>query len=192
VTWLRNGLGGLLRFKGRESSRLFWPWAGLAFALAMVAGGVLMAPTMIASFARVERFAAEHPDQVTVTRSTNGVTYTFHEPHPELMPDFDGVILGAGVMAAVLVALLAAAVTRRLHDSGLSGLLGLMPLPFLGVAMSLFPKMMASMMSETPDMTLFAALFANNALYMASLGLLVLLLVRKPTPGPNRYGEPAA
>lgn len=193
--WIRNGLGGLLRFSGRERSRLFWPWAGLAFVITMLAAGALTFPPMLESFARIEQFAAENPDQATVTYGSGGKTITIEGHHPELMPDFAVLILGAGVGFAVMITLTAASVTRRLHDSGLSGLFGLLPLPFAGFSLALFPKLMDSAMGgggDMFDMRLFFGVFVSNLLYLGAVCVLILLLVRKTAAGPNRYGEAPA
>jgi uncharacterized membrane protein YhaH (DUF805 family) len=93
----------------------------------------------------------------------------------------------------VVVALLAAAVTRRLHDSGRRGFWGLPPVIFLAVGLSLFPRIFQNMLSGqmTPDtLKVFGLMFANNMLYLASLGLLVFLLVRPGQLSENRFGPP--
>ena len=43
-----------------------------------------------------------------------------------------------------------------------------------------------------PDLGLFALLFANNLIYIASLVLLVVLLTGRGTAGDNRFGPPPA
>jgi uncharacterized membrane protein YhaH (DUF805 family) len=87
---------------------------------------------------------------------------------------------------------LAAAVTRRLHDTGRAGWWGLPPLIFLIAGLALFPRMMATMMqSDEAAMGPFFLLFANNVLYMASLVGLIILLALRGTAGPNRYGPEA-
>jgi uncharacterized membrane protein YhaH (DUF805 family) len=83
------------------------------------------------------------------------------------------------VVAAILVALLAAAVNRRLHDRDRRGYWGLIPLPFLAAGMALMPEMSTNI-----------ALIANFLAYLYGLALLVYFLVGKGTPGPNRFGPP--
>lgn len=99
------------------------------------------------------------------------------------------------VAAVFTVALLAAAVTRRLHDGGRRGWWGLPPVIFLIVGLTLFPRLFQSTLTGemTPaSMKLFGLIFINNLLYLASLGLLIFLLARESQPGENRFGPPAA
>jgi uncharacterized membrane protein YhaH (DUF805 family) len=95
---------------------------------------------------------------------------------------------------ALAVLLLAAAVTRRLHDRGRRGWWGLAPLPFLVVGMTVFPRLFKTTLAGemTPDsMRLFGLMFANNLLYLGSLGLLIFLLAGASQPNANRFGPPA-
>jgi uncharacterized membrane protein YhaH (DUF805 family) len=96
-------------------------------------------------------------------------------------------------MVLACVGLLAAAVSRRLHDSGRRAYWGLMPLPFLLFGLTAFPAMMTQMTaSGEPDLSLFFLLFFNNLLYMVALVSLIVFLALRGTTGPNRFGpEPA-
>ena len=85
-------------------------------------------------------------------------------------------------------ALLAAAVARRLHDLDETGLWGLMPLPFLAIDIVGFPRALSYFAQQIADPWLFAGLFANNILYLATLGALLAMLSRDGVPGPNRHG----
>ena len=182
-------LKNLANFTGREERRRFWPWAGLVIVGSM--GGMIaaMVPVMLDSFAKVRRFAIEHPDQVTETRGPGSYSVQVHGYHPELMPDIDALVGGMALVIAVTVLLLAAAVVRRLHDCGRRGLWGALPLPFLASGLALMPRLFHM---ADPDFSLFALLFANNLVYIASLILLVVLLAGRGTAGANRYGPPPA
>jgi len=103
-------------------------------------------------------------------------------------PDFAGLSLWLGIAAVLVVALLAAAVTRRLHDLDETGLWGLMPLPFLAIDIVGFPRALSYFAQQIADPWLFAGLFANNILYLATLGALLAMLSRDGVPGPNRHG----
>ncbi|MBO9558693.1 MAG: DUF805 domain-containing protein [Caulobacter sp.] len=190
---IRNGFTGLLRFSGRDSVGRFWPYVAVVIALLFVSAAATMGPIMGQSFSRMERFAAEHPDQATVTRGPGSYSIQIQGNHPELMPDVTPffTVMQAGCAAVVL--LLAAAVARRLHDSGRRGWWGLLPLPFLAVGMTVFPRFFQSTLSGEmgPEaLKMFGLLFANNLLYLASLALLVFLLTRPGQPGENRFGPP--
>lgn len=190
---LKRGLTGLATFSGRAPSSEFWPYASAVIAATFAALFLRMAPEFADTFDRMRRFAAEHPDQATVSQSATSYSISIEGAHPELMPDFTGLASSIALIAAVAVALLAAAVTRRLHDGGRNGFWGLLPLPFLTAGLLgmslLFAKVMAP---EGPPIPLFLALFANNVAYLASLALLVFFLAKRSDPGPNRFGEPPA
>jgi uncharacterized membrane protein YhaH (DUF805 family) len=112
-----------------------------------------------------------------------------------LLPDLAGLVAQFAIVTAFAVLLLAAAVARRLHDRGRSGLVGLLPLPFLGIGFAIMPQLFHVAVARTPDLhalgRLFPLLFVNNLVYLASLAYLVVQLVSPGTSGPNRFGEGA-
>jgi len=190
----RNGFTGLLRFSGRDSARRFWPYVAVVMALFFFAAFATMAPIMAGTFARMQAFAAEHPDQATVTRGPGSYSIEVHGNHPELMPDVTPFFTAMQVGSALAVLLLAAAVTRRLHDRGRRGWWGLPPVVFLAVGLTLFPRFFRSTLTgemTAESMKMFGLIFANNMLYLASLGLLILLLAGASQAGENRFGPPA-
>jgi len=184
-------LSQLASFNGRESRSAFWPYFGCAFAVAMVASWIAMVPLMSDMMAKASRLAMEDPSAVTTTVGPGSYSVRIEAGPPEVMPDLGPFFVVMDVMVLALVVLLAAAVCRRLHDSGLRGWFGLMPLPFLATGFAVFPKLMRQFAtSSDPDMALFGLMFANNIAYLAAVGGLVLLLVRVGTPGENRFGPP--
>jgi uncharacterized membrane protein YhaH (DUF805 family) len=90
-----------------------------------------------------------------------------------------------GIVCAVAVLLLAAAVVRRLHDRDMSGLWGALPLPFLIAALAMMPGLFTR---HSLDIGLFTALTACSLLYNATLIALIFLLAGGGTAGHNRYG----
>ena len=193
VDAVRHGFTSLTRFSGRDTAGRFWPYAGAVIALFFFAAFATMAPIMSGTFARMQRFAAEHPDQATVTQGPGSYSIQIHGNHPELMPDVTPFITAMQIGGAVAVLLLAAAVTRRLHDRGRRGWWGLPPVLFLAGGLVLFPRLFKSTLSGevTPDtMAMFGLMMANNLLYLASLALLVVLLAGVGQPGENRFGPP--
>ena len=194
VDSVRNGFTGLLRFSGRDPAGRFWPYVGVVIALFFVTAAATMTPIMSGTFARMQTFAAEHPDQATVTQGPGSYSIQIHGDHPELMPDMKPFFSVMQVGCALAVLLLAAAVTRRLHDRGRRGWWGLPPVVFLIGGLALFPRLFQSALSGelSPDsMKLFGLIFANNLLYLGSLGLLIFLLAGAGQPRANRFGPPA-
>lgn len=189
-----NGFTGLFRFSGRDPARRFWPYVGVVMALFFFAAFATMAPIMAGTLARMQAFAAEHPDQATVTQGPGSYSIEIHGNHPELTPDVTPFFTAMQVGSALAVLLLAAAVTRRLHDRGRRGWWGLPPLPFLVVGLTLFPYLFQSTLTGemTPGaLKVFGLMFANNLLYLASLGLLIFLLAGASQADENRFGPPA-
>lgn len=185
---LLHGFRNLTRFSGRDGLAAFWLHVALVMGLAFLGTAVATVPTMMDSMARMQRFAAEHPDQARVEQTPTSYSIQIQGDHPELMPNMAGAVTGVGVVAIVVVLLLAAAVTRRLHDSGLRGAWGLMPLPFLTFGLIEIAQAMGR--AGGPEMQLFLLVFVNNLIYLFLLIVLVVLLVRSSTPGPNRFGAP--
>jgi uncharacterized membrane protein YhaH (DUF805 family) len=185
-----SGLTGLGRFSGRDSLGRFRPYAASVVAAGFIIGGAGLAWAMQGVFAEMQAFASAHPEAATVATSPGSYSIAIDATHPDApSPDFAGFFTVLALMVGFVVILLAAAVSRRLHDSGLPAYLGLIPLVFLTVGICLFPIMMADFEnSAEPNMGLFAALFLNNILYLVALGTLIILLARRSVEGPNRYG----
>jgi len=188
ISTIRYNFANIATFSGRETRGQFWPYATFVFVLSIAGMMAVMLPEMSASMERMQKFAAEHPDMATVQQGPGGYSISIQGHHPELMPDMGNMM---GLMAVVFVtaiALLAAAVARRLHDRGKSGAWGLMPLPFIAFASIMMPKVFAQ---NPPDMSLFFAIFINNFIYIGTLIFLVVLLAGAGTQGENRYGPGA-
>ncbi|KSB88813.1 hypothetical protein AS593_23155 [Caulobacter vibrioides] len=185
-----HGLANLARFSGRDPRERFWPYALAVLIAAFAAMFLSFGLGFADSFQKTIAYAEAHPEKATVTRSGGSVSVTIHEPSPELMPDMTPMFVGLRVLAPLIVALLAAAVVRRLRDAGRSGLWGLPPVVFLGIALSLFPAMFEGFMAgDERAIGLFLPLFANNMAYLASLGLLVFMLCKDSKPDAKKTGE---
>lgn len=186
---LFHGFRNLLRFGGRDPRTPFWLHAMLVTALATIGAVATILPAIADSFARMQRFAAAHPEQAHVERTASSYSIRIDGYHPELMPDLRSTTIHLGLVVALLVVLMAAAVARRLHDSGRSGWWGTMPLPFLAFGVIAMGKIMAGIGAGSPDFGWFFLLFCNNLIYLATLVALVVLLAMPGTSGQNRFGE---
>ena len=155
-------IGALTRFSGRETRAMFWPWVGIVMVLNLL-----------------------------ITLATGSFSITIQSDNPESMSEISSFFAIIWIGALIAIVLLAAAVVRRLHDSGRSGLLGILPLPFLGFGFYLMDNLFGRLrFEEEPDMNQFKLLFANNILYLALLALLAYLLARKSSVGDNSFGPP--
>ncbi len=184
-----GGFRRLADFRGRDRRGRFWPYALVVAVLLYVGMAAAMIPTMSGVFEEAARYAAENPEQVTVTAGPGHYSVQIHDPEAQLMPDMSGLFWAVRTVFVVAGVLLAAAVTRRLHDTGRAGWWGLPPLLFAAIASILFPTVMEQMtQSEEVAVAPFLLLLANNMLYLASLIGLIVLLCLKGASGPNRYG----
>jgi uncharacterized membrane protein YhaH (DUF805 family) len=182
---IRYNLSNLATFRGRESRGQFWPYAALVFVFAIVGIMAVMLPEISVSMERMQKFAAKHPELATVQQGPGSYSISIQGNHPELMPDMGNMMGMMAIVFVIVVALFAAAVARRLHDRGKSGVWGLLPLPFIIFASVMMPRVFAQ---NPPDMGLFFVIFINNMFYIASLIFLVVLLAGAGSKGENRYG----
>lgn len=186
---LKFHLSSLARFSGRETRSRFWPYVGMVFALMMIGSFAVMVPGMASTFGKMQQFAKEHPDQVTIQRGPGSYSMQIEGHHPELMPDVGAMMLGMSAVSVAAIVLLAAAVTRRLHDRGRTGAWGLMPLPFIAFSYTVMPRVMGA---PEPDIGLFFAVFASNLSYLIVLCVLLVLLIAPSDAQENKYGLPEA
>ena len=189
-----RGFRNMIRFSGRDTRGQFWPYAGVVFALVFFGFGIVMSLVMNEMFAGMQAFAAEHPEAATVHASPGSYSISIDASHPDAPElNFGPFLATLTAMVLACVVLLAAAVSRRLHDSGRRAYWGLMPLPFLLFGLTAFPAVITQVSaSGEPDLGLFFLLFLNNLLYLVALASLIVLLVLGGTAGPNRFGpEPA-
>ena len=157
----------LADFSGREDRSSFWPYAALVYGIMTLCSMVAMFPLMMSMSRAVEQAAASGGK-------------------PPL-PPFGGFIAGVTVVTLIGIAFYAAAVSRRLHDSGFSAPWGLMPLPFLLFSMVRMSDFFASVGVDQPDMGRFLEIFVSNLIYMITIVALIVMLARRSDPGPNRY-----
>ena len=189
-----GGLRGLARFSGREPRTRFWAYAAVVIVVVFLAGAAAMSWAMEPLFRDMARFASEHPEAATVHTAPGQYSISIDAGHPDApQMDFSRFFGVLAAMVVAAVALLGAAVSRRLHDSNRRGGWGLLPLPFLAFGLIAFPAMMKDFMaSPEPNLGLFLAVMAGNLLYLAALGVLILLLCLPGSAGANRFGEDPA
>ena len=177
----------LFDFAGREDRASFWPYAAVAFIITMVAGMIIFVPMISRSMHAMQEFAAQHPEQATVTSGPGQYSISIQGHNPEFMPA-GAMALFLAVTFGLAILLYAAAVVRRLHDRGKSGFWGLMPLPFIAFSSVQMPRMFASFgMENQPDMGLFFSIFVSNLLYIITLVFLIVMLAGPSGPTPNRF-----
>ena len=160
-----RGFGSVLRFSGRDTRSEFWPYAAAAVGLYLVVGWAVLIPIML-------------PALDVSSRMQVGASLKMESQF----------LLASMLMLAALIAILAAAVARRLHDGGRSAFWGMLPLPFVAYSCTGFARLFSQFETGEPDMRLFFSVFISNALYLAALAWLIILLTRRSSSGPNRFG----
>lgn len=163
-----RGFKKLADFKGRDRRGQFWPYAGVVCAVWFVMQGV----------------------------AGNLVMFTAMSSGDEA--NFAIAFIGTMVVGVVVLAcLLAAAVSRRLHDRGLSGRWALIPFGLLVTMMAGFGALFGSLWTQGPSddpvagmgfMLGMLGIMLGNVLYMATLVTLIVFLSLKGKTGQNRYG----
>lgn len=191
-----RGFTKLTQFSGRDTRGEFWPFAGLVFALVMILGAMVGGLVMTRMIADIQPYATD--GQVLIAPAaaatpSDQVLVEVVEPYqaPQMpMPDFTPFFLVQAATVILSIGLLAAAVSRRLHDTGKSAYWGLMPVPFvLGGIFGMFYLMAPMMAGRVPNFGLFGLLFLNNIAYLVTLVTLIVMLAQRGAPGANRHGE---
>ena len=179
-------LGSLARFSGRDSRAQFWPYAIFLFILAMIVDLIIFAVVMAGFFARMQQYMIEHPEGPPIDDKDPYAQSVFP---PELVPDFGAIMLPMVAVNIVFALLLAAAAARRLHDRDMSGLWGLIPLPFWAIGALAGPRLLGALdRASPPDPSLLMLVMLNNLLSFATFIVLIVLLAAETSRGPNRFG----
>ena len=180
----RHGFGNLLRFDGRDPPRLFWPYALILLVIACVVWSIIV-------FAGV-------PWQGTGSRAilveSGGVRVQSVNGAGVMLPDFAFLVAALAWIAGAYIALVGAAVVRRLHDSDRRGWWMLPPVLLLAIGLAAMRRTFTAFatVGELPDIDTFVLIFISNLVYLATLAILVVQLVRGASPGSNRFGPPSA
>ena len=188
VAAILYNLSNLMRFAGRDTRAQFWPYAIFLFVLQSIISMALTLPIIAKVMIKAFQFGVQHAttnggqlsaaDQKAFAQINNGIYSDMGSMMTVTTP----------ILTALLVILLAAAVARRLHDCGMSGYWGLMPLPFTAFSILTMPKLFAAFEIHTFSDGWFPGLLINNLLYFAALILLIVLLARRGVVGANRFG----
>ena len=143
----------LFSFRGREDPGSFWPYAVLVFGILTTCNVLMVVPMMMSV----------------------GNIYA-----SGLVPSLPNFAAYFAIMAVVGVLLYAAAVARRLRDSGRSPLWGLMPIPFGAISIIGMIRIFRSPFDGIPpDTTMMQLMMVGNALYTLSIIALIAMLTMR-------------
>jgi uncharacterized membrane protein YhaH (DUF805 family) len=182
IASIRHGLAGILRFSGRDSRKQFWPYAIFLFLAATLLSYLAMLPELAGTMGRIFTIVAEQENRELAPHELEALLL-------EVMPNFERLMLATMVIDIVAVALLAAAVVRRLHDCDRRGLWGLIPLPSFALGFAIAPLAFEAIRHPArPDTNMMMLPMLNSVLTWGLIIFLVVLLAREGTKGPNRFG----
>lgn len=160
---VRRGLRNLRVFSGRDTRPQFWLYMAAVYGALSIGTFVFMIPSILSLLLG-------------------------HDP-------FENGVMMATIlaMAGMLAVLLAAALTRRLHDTGRRGAWALLPIPPFGVTLSGYWLLAGEPDSASGDVPLgFVVVYIGSIVYMAGIVIVGVLCALPGKPGTNRYGPPAA
>lgn len=188
---IRHGLANLFRFSGRDPRSRFWLYAAFVYLLTQALSILVMAPFM----GRIFTMSFEQARRASEAPGPEAIGPMMQENFTAVFSAMSGIIYLSFAITLLAVLLLAAAVTRRLHDSGRSGAWGLLPLPFLLGGLVLMQRFIDSLppsgaASAPFDQGTFMMMMLANFLYLGCLVLLIVFLALAGTPGENGYGPP--
>lgn len=187
---IRYALANLANPAGRDARQTFWYWVlavvVLRFAASMALSAPLTLKLMAAAMHAAQNGAAQDPAAIQAMTTQL------------ILKELPTMVWGGVAIGLVTMALLAASLVRRLHDSGLSGWLVLVP----GAIYALVLARMPAQIDRVADLlaTLDPANPPNATALMQADGAMALLAyvplliavwfgLRKSTPGPNRHGD---
>lgn len=183
---IKHCLRNLFNFTGRDARQTFWYYVLFVYIVTTVVSMLAMIPALVDMFANIMNVAAAggSPElaQQTIASSMTGL--------------FGSVGWMSMVVGGSFIALLAASLVRRLHDSDMSGWWALAPAGLQAYGIVQMPAQMAAMAAVMADP---AAMNDPTAMYRAqgtagligwaAIGLVIWFGVRKSSPGPNQYGD---
>jgi uncharacterized membrane protein YhaH (DUF805 family) len=193
---IRHGLGNLINFEGRDARQAFWYYMLFLYIVTLAITMVVTVPMMLQGFMTGIREginASQSSDPVAAQAATQAAI-------ANAMRGTISTSMWLGMVTGLLMlAGLAASFVRRLHDSGLSGFWALIPAAIQVGNLALAPMMVRQMMDNLTHTTpgdptagiqaMQGSVGAASLLGWAAIIAVVVLGVRKSTPGPNRYGE---
>lgn len=192
---LGAGLAGILNFNGRMALHDFWPYA-ITVVLVLYGLGSAFGIWLQLEFSNRlgmggwfdEAYGSELAEQ----RAEQALA---------LMKDiFRFFMPYAAISLALHIIPLAAAIVRRLHDTGRTGWWALIPLPFsaygiylMGNAFSRFPEFMATRPADPVIFAVVLEIFVAigvSLLWIAAVIVLIILLCGRSSPKGDRFGPP--
>jgi uncharacterized membrane protein YhaH (DUF805 family) len=193
---IKHGLKNLLNFQGRDARQAFWYFVLFVYIAVTAITIVVIVPTMIRMFAEIGKAvvaASQVTDQVAAQAQVQAAMMS------ELAGMMSNMMIVASITNLLMMAALASSFVRRLHDSDLSGLWAILPAAVQLANVILAPRLMRQMMENLSQMqmgdpaapmrAMQGSMGAASVTGWIAIIAVIVLGVRKSTPGPNRFGE---
>ena len=182
---IRYGLANLTRFSGRDPRGRFWPYAAV---VVLAAKGVqlLLAQPLIA---KVQTSLPGKPPPTSSVALATDAPISLHALYPDFASDLASLTWKSAIISMLMIALLAAAVSRRLHDAGRTAYFGALPLLFMAFGLGSMRQVVMGL--DRPnglDGKLIGALAVDGLLYVAAIVALIVVLASASIKGPNLHG----
>jgi uncharacterized membrane protein YhaH (DUF805 family) len=185
---IKYNFAHLLDFKGRDARQTFWYFVLFVYVLNTALTIMIAIPAYVEMMSRIFAMSASNPDPEAMQQIM-----------PSMMGELADPMMEASVISAVVfIVLLSAAFTRRLHDSGLRGWWGLIPLAFYVFSILQMPKVFGAlkeMPAPSPEhpfaqiQSMQQEMGINSLIGWIPMIIVIALGVRKSTDGPNEFGE---
>ena len=184
---IKYNLRNLTNFSGRDARQTFWYFVLFIAILRWIAGSFFAVPMMVKMFGTMFSAIKQGGRPEALQGQINGEMVA-------MMQDMVGVSIAIGVVSGLL---LVAALARRLHDSDLSGWWAAAPAVLYIAALGLIPAQIHQaaeilQTAGTKPMDPAAMIQQQGTLALVAwipLIMVIVIGVRKSTPGPNRFGE---
>ena len=187
---IKYNLRNLTNFNGRDARQTFWYFVLFIAILRWIAGSIIAVPMMVKMFGTMFssiKQGARPETMEAMQGQINGQMVA-------MMQDMVGVSIAIGVVSGLL---LLAALVRRLHDSELSGWWAAAPAVLYVAALGMIPAQIHQaaeilQTAGTKPLNPAAMIQQQGGIALVAwipLIMVILIGVRKSTPGPNRFGE---
>lgn len=187
---VKYGLANIANFGGRDARPTFWYYVLFAYIVNILLSVAVSAPLSISMISKTVRTAI----------ASGGNEAAVRDATMRAVQDMTGTMMWLAIGSGVLMlVLLAASFVRRLHDANLSGFWALIPAALHLGALAMIPGNMRRLTESMVNLSEGDAMVNIKALEMQAgstsvvswlpIIFVVLLGIRKSTPGPNRFGE---
>lgn len=193
---IKHGLGNLFNGDGRDARQAFWYYVLFIYLVTIAITAAVVVPIAMQNIFAGVRQGIEQASGQDPLAAQAAVKAAMLGAMSRIFPAMMWVSIAVG---GIMLASLAASFVRRLHDSGLSGHWVLLPAVCQTASLALMPAQFERMQEDMQNLVIgdplagfsmmSGAFGIGTLLAWVAIGIVVILGVRKSTPGPNSYGD---